>query len=307
MELDIHFEDKSEFDMHWQENLSNLYNFHDRGANYLGEFEIYRCKFNKKAGYSSCKGQIKVVFPDNDNSVGLYESSDVHTDHEPIDGPVHKSRFVWRQHPEADKIVKAGVEHNDFPSQIKFALDKAGVDPMPSTAQLNTRICYLRSIGNIHPSVYTSTDLLELIEQDLEVPSDVHKPFINGYKVEIMENSQSRFWFNMTTVHLTKRIIENPLKLFQVDPTYKLMHEGFPVFVHGTSNTLHEFLCSGLIVASNEDELTFREFFESLKFDDLKELMGDCSKAISKAKENVWPKDPFENSITLIIKFKHYF
>ena len=56
------------------------------------------------------------------------------------------------------------------------------------------------------------------------------------------------------------------------------------------------YLCSGLIVASNEDELTFREFFESLKFDDLKELMGDGSKAISKAKENVWPKDPFENS-----------
>ena len=33
-------------------------------------------------------------------------------------GEKHKSRFIWRQNPEADRIVKLGVDHKDFLSEI---------------------------------------------------------------------------------------------------------------------------------------------------------------------------------------------
>ena len=79
-----------------------------------------------------------------------------------------------------------------------------------------------------------------------------------------------------------ERLENNPLKLFQLDPTYKLMHEGFPVLVHGTSNVIHEFFGTGLVLQSHEDAKTFTEFCRSL-MPEIKEVIGDGSRAITKA------------------------
>ena len=48
------------------------------------------------------------------------------------EGETHKTRFIWKEHPEADSIVRLGVDHKDFPSEIKFALDQNGINPMPT-------------------------------------------------------------------------------------------------------------------------------------------------------------------------------
>ena len=87
----------------------------------MGEFENFRCKYYKKMGYAPCKAQIKVVFPNNDNSVCLLKAKDEHR-HENIEEEKHTKMYIWKDHPEDDRIVKLGVEHNDFPSEIKFAL-----------------------------------------------------------------------------------------------------------------------------------------------------------------------------------------
>ena len=67
------------------------------------------------------------------------------------------------------------------------------------------------------------------------MPEDPHEPYVKDFKIEIVDNKEVRFWLHLTTTHLMERLENNPLKLFQLDPTYKLMHEGFPVLVHGTS------------------------------------------------------------------------
>ena len=103
-----------------------------------------------------------------------------------------------------------------------------------------------------------------------------------------MADGTARFWFNVTTHKLMKRISSNKLGLFQIDPTYKLIWKGHNVQVHGTSNEVNEFFPTGLVIASHEDTTTFSEFFKGLEIA-LKFLLADGSKAITAAKRSVWP------------------
>ena len=55
-----HFECKSENDKYWLENnYDKSYNFHDRGTNYLGEFEIYSVNITRKVGILHVRDKLK--------------------------------------------------------------------------------------------------------------------------------------------------------------------------------------------------------------------------------------------------------
>ena len=94
-----------------------------------GMEEIFRCKNANKRGFQNCQMQCKVFYPGCDQSVKLYISSDEHK-HEriPVEEPLQK--FSWKNQPNAELIVKEGVEHNDYPSQIMKALNDAGIFPL---------------------------------------------------------------------------------------------------------------------------------------------------------------------------------
>ena len=51
---------------------------HEESHSYVGEEIFYRCKFSKKVGFIACKKKVKVIFPDSDQSVVLYESEEDH-------------------------------------------------------------------------------------------------------------------------------------------------------------------------------------------------------------------------------------
>ena len=70
--------------------------------------EIFRCKFANKKGFENCRMQCKVVFPD---SVQLFLTSD---SHEHGRKTVITYKFTQRSNPDAEEIVKLGVEHNDL-------------------------------------------------------------------------------------------------------------------------------------------------------------------------------------------------
>ena len=73
------FDSKQEFDQYWNEhNYSEAYYKHGECHNYVGEEQSFRCKFSKKVGFVSCKKKTKIIFPDRDQSVLLYESEDIH-------------------------------------------------------------------------------------------------------------------------------------------------------------------------------------------------------------------------------------
>ena len=102
-------------------------------------------KMQTKEGSKIVKCNAKFFYPGCDQSVKLYISSDEHK-HEriPVEEPLQK--FSWKNQPNAELIVKEGVEHNDYPSQIMKALNDAGISPLPEYVQLNNKIARLRLI-----------------------------------------------------------------------------------------------------------------------------------------------------------------
>ena len=189
-----------------------------------GSEDIFRCKNVNKRGFEKCETQCKVSFPGLDQSVLLFISNDDHK-HEQIDVETG-DRFTWKSQPEAEAIVKVGVDHNDYPAQIMKALDEAGVVPLPSYTQLNNKIVRVRAKCNQFKSITTSGELEEALTKYTDVPDEinVNEPFVNDYKIEILPcGKKARFWFNITTHNLIKRITSNEAKLFQIDGTYKLI------------------------------------------------------------------------------------
>ena len=105
--------------------------------------DIFRWKRVSQRGFEKCKMQCKVVFPSSYVSVQLQITSDEHK-HERVDVEEHLDKLTWRTQPEAENIVKLGVEHNDYPSQITKALHDAGISPMSDHLQLNNKVARLR-------------------------------------------------------------------------------------------------------------------------------------------------------------------
>ena len=91
---------------------------------------------------------------------------------------------------------------------------------MPDHLQLNNKVARLRlKLGNVK-NISTSGELEEELKKYTNVPDveDLHKPFVKDYKIEILScGLKARFWFNITTHNLVKRIATNVGKLFQID------------------------------------------------------------------------------------------
>jgi hypothetical protein len=92
-------------------------------------------------------------------------------------------------------------------------------------------------------------------------------------KVDGDEVSQSNeFKARIHTRHLrlflsTKRLLKlaKRAKVFQADATYKLIWQGFPVLIVGTSDMDNKFHPLGMAVCSNEEATDFSFIFESLQ------------------------------------------
>ena len=297
------FESKESLDAYWNNHeFDQIYNHHLERTSRLGSEDIFRCKFYSKSGFSQCRMQAKVSFPGFDCSAKLFLTDASHT-HERLnvlESEERITKFTWRGHPEATEIVLNGLKHNDFPSQIMMSLHEFGVSPLPTYEQLNNKLNYLRKSANIHGDITTSGELEEAIKKHSDIPDDddIHKPFINAYKIEILPcGLKARFWISITTKNLLKRLKENPSKVFQIDGTYKLIwipeksKEGWCVQVHGTSNHINEFFPSGLIITSDETGQTYKEIFEKLDIT-IEFFMADGATALTNAKKEIWkPRD----------------
>ena len=91
----------------------------------------------------------------------------------------------WKALPAAEQIVVKCLKHNDFPTQIKKALDDAEI-PLPSYQQLNNKIAYLRRKLDMHGDIATSGELLEAIKKHTDIPDDENQPPIKNHNVNLV-------------------------------------------------------------------------------------------------------------------------
>ncbi|KAJ8713391.1 hypothetical protein PYW07_013761 [Mythimna separata] len=129
------------------------------------------------------------------------------------------------------------------------------------------------------------------------IPDNEHEVYVIGYEV-IEETSSSRFRFVLSTKYLLLKARD--VKVIHADATYKLVWQGFPVLVVGSTDKNKRFHPFGLGVATNEEKEDFKLLFDAIKINIFnlysqnfkpEVLVCDAAKAIQNAFIEVFGED----------------
>lgn len=135
-----------------------------------------------------------------------------------------------------------------------------------------------------------------LQDESASYPDGETEPFVLSYEIF----SESEFRFVVTTKQLWKLAINCPI--IHADATYKLIWQGFPVFVVGKTDLHRAFHPFGIGVCTTETAKDFEFIFAAIKegvlkvFDEKfepKYLISDAAKAIHNGAKKVYGDDIF--------------
>ncbi len=193
------------------------------------------------------------------------------------------------------------------PKQIIRALQTRNFTP-PSYVQLkNFFVQYKKRKFDSH--IVSLGELQHWCEQNIDIPTDENKCFAVSYKImyddeededeeDGEDNNESIFRIFLSSVRLLN--IASISSHIHADATYKLIWQGFPVLIIGTTDLKKVFHPFGLAICSNEKTKDFEFIFrsvqiglEKIKKDLLKPsvLVCDAADSIKNGFKNVFKND----------------
>jgi len=181
-----------------------------------------------------------------------------------------------------DEILTKGVKK---PKMVICELRRKNFDEH-DLVQIRNYIKYKRSKTN--PKIVYLGELSEFCEKNSKVPGDPDIPYVVG---KLIDFDQKTFRFFVSTPRLMSLL--NFSESLQADATYKLLWEGFPVLVVGTSDKNRHFHPFGMAVCSSEAQEDFQTIFNILKSESTvpyrpKYIIADCAEAITNAFSEVF-------------------
>ncbi|CAF4168170.1 unnamed protein product [Rotaria sordida] len=143
---------------------------------------------------------------------------------------------------------------------------------MPTLIQIkNYLVQYKKKKYGLHK--ISLGELEQWCEGNVEVPIDENKAFVVSYKIlydneeyeddEDIEEDGNKFRIFISSVRLLN--IASMSSHFHADATYKLVWQGFPVLIVGTTDFNKAFHPFGLAVCSNEKTKDFEFIFNSIQ------------------------------------------
>lgn len=245
-----------------------------------GQKRFYRCNKVQKKG-PQCAAELHLLFDSGTENVFVYHTDADHN-HDDI-GTRDDYGINAQTKNEINKLFDLHLK----PKAILAALQKIYGIKLPTKMQLNNYLSDRRRVKFGHHTIHLG-ELEKWIHDHETIPEDEDEPFVMKYW--ILESDQPIFRFVLTTRKLLK--LACSIDILHADATYKLIWQGFPVLIIGTTNKNRKFypLCLG--VSTNEQEEDFEMMFSGLKekvcslFDhDLqpKVLVCDAAQAIKNA------------------------
>jgi hypothetical protein len=131
---------------------------------------------------------------------------------------------------------------------------------LPSKTELNNYLSSLRKV-KYGPNVMSLGELESFCLENSKVPDDVDAAFVVSYQVVYEE--QRLFRFFISTKNLLK--LSCDASHIHADATYKLVWQGFPVLLLGTTDRDRMFHVFGLAVCSKEQTEDFIFLFKTVK------------------------------------------
>lgn len=206
---------------------------------------------------AQCEASIYLLYDAQSEKVHLYRSDSQHTHASSISA-------VKKMTEEVQLAIRKmfEIDFNIKPLAVLNNLAKNAL-PLPSKSQLQSFLSNLRSERFGDEKI--NLPLLEKwLQENSVIPIGKTEPFIVDYKVLINEQNpnDSEFRFMVSSKILLELAIN--AKKIHTDATYKLVWQGFPVFLVGTTDEHRQFHIFGFAVCTTEASIDFAFIFTAL-------------------------------------------
>lgn len=187
------------------------------------------------------------------------------------------SYFSTGEHTHVEKTVNA-IKNDAIRNKIVL-LARGNMLPLAIQEHLQAEFSHdqvpkIRSIRNFlnrqslsrnAESISSIGEIVRWMEQNAEVPDMRECPFVLNYESPAPGVSQNKRFVRF--VMTSKLLLQNATKsnIIHVDATYKLLWNGFPVLVLGTTDKNRQFHLISIGVSTNETEADFAFMLTSLK------------------------------------------
>ncbi|CAF4368506.1 unnamed protein product [Rotaria sp. Silwood2] len=233
-----------------------------------GKRTYYRCNQVKRRG-KQCPASIHVLYHSENECVTIYKTEDDRLHNEP------RSIGINQQSKEVIcELFKMKIK----PKRILEILEEKAL-PVPKKRQLSSYLISLRKKYYGAPTISLG-ELEAWCQQNSLIPDDNDKPWVLKFQIEYEDeidnddgndngdhndddDNKNKFRFFVTT----KRLLFNASisNKIHVDTTYKLIWQGFPCFIIGTTDMIRQFHPFGFAVCSNEKQNDFEFIFNCLR------------------------------------------
>ena len=234
--------------------------------------------------------QVRIVYSGDDQKIDVFSNGEDHLHEEKVD-IASKKYFIWTS--KQTEIVQTCVKLRAIPKVIRRELirQNAFIDGKEPTAdQLNNKIAYEKRKLGACEDVFTSQELRRIAELHTAIPEDENEGYVADYFVDDDEDIEEvRFGIIVTTKYLQRnRLVDEGL--LQVDATYRINWQGFPLFAFGSSSSTGSFFGSGAILGSHEDHKAWEFLFQFVKKQNVepKINLSDGDNAITKGLKSLF-------------------
>lgn len=234
-----------------------------------------------------CSAQLQVLYASNSLDIFIFRNEEAH-DHD-IPDKARKAGLT----DDAKKAIEEMFDCKMKPTPILLAMSAKGIPVKLS--QLNNYIAYLRQ-KKFGPIEISLGQLDKCLQEKSNVPESSNSGYVIAYETNVhADTDEARFRFFMSS----KPLLAIPYKseVLHADATYKLVWQGFPCHVIGTTDRGKKFHPIGFGVASSETTEDFKFMFNAVKKEterltdglkyEPKVLVCDAAKSIQNAFEQV--------------------
>lgn len=243
----------------------------------------YRCTKGKYR-VLECPAGLYLLYHSTNLKVSLFTTECGHDNHNadlPTRGLRHEMKTFVKQKYE-DGIKK--------PNAILAIIRQQNMTEPPKSKL----IAYLKQLrcekyGN---STVLGTEIIEWCEARMKIPDLKDDPFVLNYTVRCESFDPEEQ--DIKIVLSTRRLLENLKKsdMVQIDATYKIIWQGYPVMIVGTSDKGQVFHPFAIAVCKGESANDFGYIFDALHNFDLewkpRLLLADASESITRGFVNIF-------------------
>lgn len=235
----------------------NRWSYYYANKSAAGMRITYRCNSMKFRG-KQCSAGVYLLLDSSSNSVHLFRC-DAHT-HNDEDFEENRRNNISS---EMEKKIREMHDIRMKPKAILYNLALNGF-VVPAKSKLITLLSKLRK-EKYGSEKLNFGSLEKWLSECSEVPTSENEPYIVNFEIVIDEkdetNSVFRF-FVSTKLLLRTALLTNKL---HTDATYKLVWQGFPVLLVGTTDSNKKFHPIAVCVTTNEKTIDFEFLFRTLK------------------------------------------